>query len=531
MRSFLLSEFPNGKPPRQALALMPISNVLCITTSQLPKPPLPRTWNAPAALALPDFLDGFPWSTVGTALDFRLRFYLGGSFASARVAAAGARLLAEHWRLTTDFPRAFEELAVRFEELTQRDTNWSHTPTAETRSLLAQYSFVLALYEQCFRALFTDDWPIVSLGANATLDNLIGTVHESAIRDISSMAELFVTTQQEMLAATSVVLNPAFGAASAQLGGADADLIVDGRLIDVKTKRNATVDLVDLWQILGYAFSDYNDEYQIREVGFYFSRHGLQVAWSLDALMELMAGAPKNLANVRMQFRDVLDGIMSIPRVLSNPVRTGAGLTVREKRIAEELAWDEEKDRRREAKKTALVAHPLVFRPSISGTGKWHVAYSENKYVYPPSDGLNVEVRPSCGARRVQLDRVATPLKLVVDSSRNEYAAQCCSRCLEYSDQTYSSVHQYPIPKIGPKERWRFSEPKNARQKWHVRRSDFYVNEKFVSSVCSSVGEFKSGGSTIPVAEADALDLRFCSYCLQIVSDGGPKWVLNLAPR
>jgi predicted nucleic-acid-binding Zn-ribbon protein len=176
--------------------------------------------------------------------------------------------------------------------------------------------------------------------------------------------------------------------------------------------------------------------------------------------MELMAGAPKNLADVRMQFRDVLDGIMSIPRVLSNPVRTGACLTVREKRIGEELAWDKEKDRRREAKKTALVAHPLVFRPSISGTGKWHVAYSENKYVYPPSDGLNVKVRPSCGARRVQLDRVATPLKLVVDSSRNEYAAQCCSRCLEYSDQTYSSVHQYPIPKIDPKERWRFLNPR-----------------------------------------------------------------------
>jgi hypothetical protein len=76
-----------------------------------------------------------------------------------------------------------------------------------------------------------------------------------------------------------------------------------------------------------------------------------------------------------------------------------------------------------------------------------------------------------------------------------------------------------------------FSEPKNARQKWHVKRSDFYVNEEFVSSVCSPVGEFKSGGSTIPVAEADALDPRFCSYCLQIVSDGGQKWVLSLAPR
>ena len=529
VRLFLSSEFPNGKPPRQALALTPLSSALVVTNSQLPIGPLPRTWSAPAALVLPDRREGFPWSTVGTAVDFRLRFCLSGSFESARVAAAGARRLAQHWLLSDDIPRAFSELAVRFKELMLRDTDWSRSSTKQTSSYLAQYCYVLALYEQCYRANFTDEWQIVRLGANATLEELIATAPESVFADIASMAELFFTNQQEMLAATSVVLNPNFGMSSAQLGGADADLILDGRLIDVKTKTNASVDVVDLWQLLGYAFSDCNDEYRIREVGIYFSRHGLQVAWSLDALMELMAGAPKNLTDLRKRFSEVLYGVLPIRGPLDFAL-DGDRRAVRNQQTEEQAKWELEKVRRKSAKKTARVALPLVFRPSLLKTGKWHVAYAENEYVYPPSDRLNLDIRPSCGSRSVKIDRSATPLVLVVGSTRDQYVNQCCSRCLEYSDGMYGSVRQYPVPKIGPQERWRFSEPKNGRQKWHIKRCDFYENEKSESSVCNAGSQFMPGGSTVPAQEAVAADSRYCSYCLQIVRDSGPKWLLEMSP-
>lgn len=442
----------------------------------------------------------------------------------------GAFHLAQHWRMSDDLPSAFLELETRFNELALRDRDWSKAPTQESRLFLARYCYVLALYEQCFRALFTEEWPIVRLGANATLEELIATAPESVFTDIDFMADLFITTQQEMLTASSVVLNPSFGISSFQLGGADADLILDGRLIDIKTKKNASVDLADLWQLLGYALSDYDDEYQIREVGIYFSRHGLQIAWSLDVLMDLMAGMPKSLPDVRKRFSEVLSRISPIRKPL-DIVFDDARLTVRNVRIDEESEWELEKSRRKLAKKTASVALPLVFRPPISKTGKWHVAYSENEYVYPPGDGLHLDIRPSCGSPSVKLDRDAAPLVLIVGLKRDQYADQCCTRCLEYSDGTYSSVHQYPMPKVGPRERWRFTEPRNARLKWHVKRSDFYLEEKSESSVCNAGSDFKTGGNTIPVQEAMSTDPRFCSYCLQIVKDGGLKWLLKISPE
>ena len=72
-------------------------------------------------------------------------------------------------------------------------------------------------------------------------------------------------------------LNPTFGAASDLVGGADADFILDNRLIDIKTTKYPTMTQ-DMWnQILGYYVlaNIQNPENQITEIGIYFSRHGV----------------------------------------------------------------------------------------------------------------------------------------------------------------------------------------------------------------------------------------------------------------
>lgn len=80
------------------------------------------------------------------------------------------------------------------------------------------------------------------------------------------------------------VLNPTFGDASRLVGGADADLIVDDTLVDIKTYREPRVTGDVLGQLVGYytllalggeAGGAAFDHARIRRFGVYFSRHGV----------------------------------------------------------------------------------------------------------------------------------------------------------------------------------------------------------------------------------------------------------------
>lgn len=88
-------------------------------------------------------------------------------------------------------------------------------------------------------------------------------------------------------------LNPTFGAGSELVGGADADLIFDGTLVDIKTTKNWALTIDYINQLIGYVIlRDYNKGVvdpggycEIRKVGIYFSRHGHLVTWDINSLI------------------------------------------------------------------------------------------------------------------------------------------------------------------------------------------------------------------------------------------------------
>ena len=74
----------------------------------------------------------------------------------------------------------------------------------------------------------------------------------------------------------SAFLNPDFGIGSALVGGADADLILDGALIDIKTTKKLKFTQAMYNQILGYcALSTLEKKFKIERMGIYFSRYGV----------------------------------------------------------------------------------------------------------------------------------------------------------------------------------------------------------------------------------------------------------------
>jgi hypothetical protein len=87
-------------------------------------------------------------------------------------------------------------------------------------------------------------------------------------------------------------LNPIF-VASPKVGGADGDLVVDDRLIDLKTTARPQVSLNNLLQLAGYAALHRMDGIVMgrgtylppfQTVGMYFARFGEFVHWRLDEL-------------------------------------------------------------------------------------------------------------------------------------------------------------------------------------------------------------------------------------------------------
>ncbi|MED5374275.1 MAG: hypothetical protein VX899_24870 [Myxococcota bacterium] len=95
-------------------------------------------------------------------------------------------------------------------------------------------------------------------------------------------------TWDAFVPAERCLLNPGFGEGSLIVGGADADLVLDDLLIDIKTTKDLRLRLKDVRQLVGYAilaraygFNGGPPE-PIERVGIYYSRSGELVVWELD---------------------------------------------------------------------------------------------------------------------------------------------------------------------------------------------------------------------------------------------------------
>lgn len=105
------------------------------------------------------------------------------------------------------------------------------------------------------------------------------------------------------------------GIADTRLIAAEADLICDGLLIDIKTqlgtknsegRRGDRVTLEQLYQLLAYALLDHSNTYGITELGFYSARYGSLTMWPLEYFTAAMAGHPVDFTTAREQLWDMM---------------------------------------------------------------------------------------------------------------------------------------------------------------------------------------------------------------------------------
>lgn len=460
---------------------------------------------------LPRETSGYPWSVVGTAFDYRLRYFFAVSPMETLVAFDGAQLLSRLCGRPSAVTPAFEALAAALCGLTTTHDPRGRVLPETAESALCSYCYLLALFEQCFRAPLGVPLPLHKLGVDAQLEDLLQLCEDRVIEDLVALASLFYETQADLLQRSSFVLNPTF-AASKALRGADADLILGGRLLDIKTLQSGRPRREHVWQLAGYLLADWEDEYGIREVGFYFARHGLQRFWPVEEFLGRLANRSVSLPVLRDEFREVCAGLLpSPPVVLPSPP----------------LVLPSPRYERRDAR----VERALLFRPPVSGKGKWHVAYAENRGVRAPTD-IDPFVTPSCGSPSA-LDRNAEPLTPSVGERRESTDPRLCRRCLTYTDGFYDLWADTLEEEEGANDADRaprirypltFHPPAFGKGKWHVPVTGNRLASPLpgtpdptrAPSCHSDVLLDPAGGEVSPDVgkRFDEVDSRLCRRCL-----------------
>ncbi|WP_328688168.1 UvrD-helicase domain-containing protein [Streptomyces phaeochromogenes] len=248
------------------------------------------------------------YAALGRTIDYRLRLALGRGLGGA--VTTGVQLLGSTYPLegapAPDVRAALHTAGTRL--LARLHAHLDGAVRLGDQEL-TRLCHVAGFYEAVYRnGVFARRRNLLAQAdARTTLDQLTAAVPLYVLDDIAEQMELaerpFAPLRQ--LPDEQRVCGPVF-TGSSDLGGADADFIVGGLLIDCKaTARPHTINRSAVQQLAGYLLLDYDDAYAIDRVGLYLSRQGGLITWSVPEFLSAL-GARVPLPRLRTQLRDHL---------------------------------------------------------------------------------------------------------------------------------------------------------------------------------------------------------------------------------
>lgn len=242
-----------------------------------------------------------PADVVGTAFDYRLRYYFPAPPTKELLAARGA----DNLRYTEDghaAAEAFDELSSDLDALLRPGPTAANPLEPDAERWLAQACFALALFEAHYRDGRTERLlrePVPT--SSAQLCSLAPT---EAVDDLVALSKVFAATQSVHFA-SSCRPNPTF-AGSNDVGGADGDIVIQSTLVEIKTSLRRTPQRAWIYQLAGYALLDYDDALRLEQVAFYLARVPAMIAWPLDHFLSELAGERVDVSQLRDEFRNLV---------------------------------------------------------------------------------------------------------------------------------------------------------------------------------------------------------------------------------
>jgi hypothetical protein len=239
------------------------------------------------------------YAAVGMALDYRIRYCFGVTPPERLTAYEGALVGILAGKLAEDLVRGF---FTRLKQSVARIKPVQQRLDAAPEATLNRYCYTLGLFELLYRAGPQVRSPLF---AARSVDDLLAIAPAHAIDDLCELSWGFHASFEGDLTRPAI-LNPSF-AGSGDVGGADADLILDGCLMDVKATTRPALDRSWLYQLLGYVLLDYTDECHIREVAIHMARQRVTLKWPLVRFLATMSGDDRlTLCQVRARFQEAV---------------------------------------------------------------------------------------------------------------------------------------------------------------------------------------------------------------------------------
>jgi len=122
------------------------------------------------------------------------------------------------------------------------------------------------------------------------VDPNLGQADNLVIQELRELIEIVI--DEAFIARDHCLLNPTFGDASHEVGGADADFIIDGCLADIKTTKSARFTRDQFNQLIGYYvlhdIGGIDGDYSltVTTLGVYYSRYGELCTFPVAPIIE-----------------------------------------------------------------------------------------------------------------------------------------------------------------------------------------------------------------------------------------------------
>ena len=258
------------------------------------------------------------YALIGTAFDYLIRFYLKYHYPEAIekrwVAIASAEIVMkdEESKVGMD-----EEISV---EITETDSQYliSKRESLPKTVLRCLYYSTEAYKNYLSSGVMNDQLIIASIFLAQLdsffrpiwLDNEIGVVDKCEVPDLRNQITLL--NYEDFRPKHYCIHNPTFGEGSKLVGGADADLIIDNKLFDIKTTRNLKITPDFFFQIVGYYILERIggitpgpvELLDIDEIGFYFSRYGIKTMYKVGEIIDAET-LPQFIEKIKGKAREI----------------------------------------------------------------------------------------------------------------------------------------------------------------------------------------------------------------------------------
>ena len=209
---------------------------------------------------------------IGTAFDYLVRFYLKYHNPKAKehtwVAEISCKL--------TEVNPSVHKKAVKNLKF-GKDTYSKFLKNGVLNEDILKSAILLAQLDPIYRAGYVDE--------------NMGIVDKDDIQDLRNLISL--VNIEDFKVDSYCLLNPTFNEGSMLVRGADADVVIDNQMIDIKTTKKLEISREMFNQIIGYYVlgkiggigKEQIDISNINEIGFYFSRYGIKYMYNVEEII------------------------------------------------------------------------------------------------------------------------------------------------------------------------------------------------------------------------------------------------------